>query len=158
MIEALKVVLYILSIGSALLLIGVIMLQQSKSGGGMGAISGGVAETTFGTEATNVLTKVTTWLAVVFLVSTLLLGTVIGRLDKDQTSVVEKLAAQQQQQQKIDAPAETKPAETKPAEAETKPAEAKPAETKPAETKPAEAKPAEAETKPAENKPAEPAK
>ena len=116
MLAFFKFLLYLLSISSALLLIGVIMIQQSKSGGGLGAVSGGAAETMFGTEATNVLTKATTWLAVVFLSSTLVLGAVIGRVKQgESTSVVEKLTVKS---------AETvKPAEAaKPAEA-TKPAE-----------------------------------
>ena len=78
---------------SSILLICVIMIQQSKSGGGLGAVSGGVTESIFGTSAGNVLTKITTWLAVVFLGSTLLLGTVIGRMKGENTSVAEKLLA-----------------------------------------------------------------
>lgn len=95
MIIALKVLLYIVSILSSLLLIGIIMIQQNKSGGGLGAVSGGVTEQMFGTSAGNILTKATTWLAVIFLVSTLFLGTVIGRLEKMNTSVAEKIAAEQ---------------------------------------------------------------
>ena len=91
MIVALKVFLYIVSILSSLLLIGIIMIQQNKSGGGLGAVSGGMTEQMFGTSAGNILTKATTWLAVIFLVSTLFLGTVIGRLEKLNTSVAEKL-------------------------------------------------------------------
>ena len=90
----LKVLLYSVSIISSLLLILVIMLQQTKSGGGLGAVSGGVTESMFGTSATSVLTKITTWLAVIFLASTLLLGTVIGRMEKSNKSVVEKFAAE----------------------------------------------------------------
>ena len=91
MIIALKVLLYIVSITSSILLIGIIMIQQNKSGGGLGAVSGGMTEQMFGTSAGNILTKTTTWLAVIFLVSTLFLGTVIGRLEKLNTSVAEKL-------------------------------------------------------------------
>lgn len=91
MIVFLKVLLYVLSIASSILLIGIIMIQQNKSGGGLGAVSGGVTESMFGTSASNVLAKATTWLAVVFLVSTLLLGTVIGRLDRANKSVSESL-------------------------------------------------------------------
>ena len=91
MIVALKVFLYIVSILSSILLIGIIMIQQTKSGGGLGAVSGGMTEQMFGTSAGNILTKTTTWLAVIFLVSTLFLGTVIGRLEKQNTSVVEKM-------------------------------------------------------------------
>ena len=116
----LKVLLYSVSIISSLLLILVIMLQQTKSGGGLGAVSGGVTESMFGTSATSVLTKITTWLAVIFLASTLLLGTVIGRMEKSNTSVVEKLAAESA------APVEVAPTPAAPAEpaAPAAPAEA----------------------------------
>lgn len=87
----LKYLLYTTSILSSIVLIAVIMVQQTKSGGGLGAVQGGVTESMFGTSAGNVLTKITTWTAVVFLVSTLLLGTVIGRLDKTNKSVSESL-------------------------------------------------------------------
>ena len=128
MIIALKVFLYIVSITSSILLIGIIMIQQNKSGGGLGAVSGGVTEQMFGTSAGNILTKTTTWLAVIFLVSTLFLGTVIGRLEKMNTSVAETLV---EEQATTVAPAATdaKAAETKaaPAAAETKEAPAAPA-------------------------------
>ena len=136
MVIFLKYLLYTVSILSSILLIGIIMIQQNKSGGGLGAVSGGTAESLFGTSAGNILTKTTTWLAVVFLLSTLLLGTVIGRMNKSNKSVSEILLNQT---------------------AETVVPAAKPAEEKPAEAaKPAEEKPAEA-AKPAEEKPAEPA-
>ena len=110
---------------SSVLLICVIMIQQTKSGGGLGAVSGGVTESVFGTSAANVLTKITTWLAVVFLSSTLLLGTVIGRMKSDNTSVAEKLLqAGTTETQAVPAPEEAKPAEAPAAPEEAKPAEA----------------------------------
>ena len=87
----LKILLMVISVGSAFCLIAIIMMQQSKAGGGIGAISGGAAESMFGTSATNVLLKTTTWLAIIFLCSTLLLGVIMGRA-KTNTSVVEQLA------------------------------------------------------------------
>ena len=108
---------------SSILLICVIMVQQTKSGGGLGAVSGGVTESVFGTSAGNVLTKITTWLAVIFLASTLLLGTVIGRMKGENTSVAEKLLqANATETQAVPAKEEAKPAEA--AKAEEKPAEA----------------------------------
>ncbi len=74
------VILTIISILSAILLIGIILIQQNKSGGGLGAVSGGMTENMFGASAGNVLTKATTWLAIVFLISTLFLATVKGRM------------------------------------------------------------------------------
>ena len=130
MIIALKVFLYIVSILSSLLLIGIIMIQQNKSGGGLGAVSGGVTEQMFGTSAGNILTKTTTWLAVIFLVSTLFLGTVIGRLEKMNTSVAETLITEQPATA-VPAPAttETKAAPVAPAATETKAAPVAPAAT-----------------------------
>lgn len=86
----LSVLLSITSIVSAFLLIGIILIQQSKSGGGLGAVSGGVTESMFGASAGNVLTKATTWIAAIFLLSTLFLATVIGRL-RDNTSAAERI-------------------------------------------------------------------
>ena len=123
---------------SSILLICVIMIQQTKSGGGLGAVSGGVTESVFGTSAANVLTKITTWLAIVFLTSTLLLGTVIGRMKSDNTSVAEKLLqAENAEPQAVPAKDEAKPAE--PAKDEAKPAEPAKDEAKPAEPAKAEA-------------------
>ena len=107
----LKVLLYCISIMSSLLLILVIMLQQTKSGGGLGAVSGGVTDSMFGPSATSVLTKITTWLAVIFLVSTLLLGTVIGRFEKSNVSVVERLEAKTEAPTAAPAAAPAAPAE-----------------------------------------------
>ena len=150
MVMFLKVLLYTVSILSAILLIGIIMIQQNKSGGGLGAVSGGTAENIFGTSAGNILTKTTTWLAVIFLLSTLLLGTVIGRMNKK--SVSEKLL--EDTTAAVVAPAEAKPAET--AKAEEKPAETAKAESAPVAVPKAEEKPAEQAPAPkAEEKPAE---
>ncbi|MBR6373400.1 MAG: preprotein translocase subunit SecG [Victivallales bacterium] len=138
MIIALKVLLYIVSITSSILLIGIIMIQQNKSGGGLGAVSGGVTEQMFGTSAGNILTKTTTWLAVIFLISTLLLGTVIGRLEKMNTSVAETLV---EEQGTTVAPATTE-TKTEPAAAETKTEAAAPAAPAATEKKEAPAAPA----------------
>jgi len=164
MVMFLKVLLYTVSILSAILLIGIIMIQQNKAGGGLGAVSGGTAESLFGTSAGNILTKATTWLAIVFLLSTLLLGTVIGRMNKK--SVSETLL---QDTEATVVPAAVKPAEPKAEEkpeatapaaepkAEEKPAATAPAAEPKAEEKPAATAPA-AENKAEEKKAAEPAK
>lgn len=59
---------------SALLLVGIILLQKTKDEGLGLAFGAGVGETLFGSRAGNVLTKITIGLAVVFLVDTLVLG------------------------------------------------------------------------------------
>ncbi len=57
----------------AILLIGIILLQPSKSGGGLGSVGGGVTEQVFGATAGNVLTKITVWLSAIFMTITLVL-------------------------------------------------------------------------------------
>ena len=135
------VLLTIISILSAIFVIGIILIQQNKAGGGLGAVSGGWTESTFGASADNVLTKATTWASAIFLISTLLLAAVTGRWGIGRKSIIES----------TDIPAKpateaVKVEEAKPAEA-AKVEEAKPAEAAPAKAE--EAKPAEA-TKPAE--------
>ncbi len=85
----LSVILAVVSMICALLLIGIILIQQSKAGGGLGAVSGGVTESMFGASAANVLTKATTWIAAVFLVSTLLLAASAGRFSRKNVSAAE---------------------------------------------------------------------
>ena len=140
------VLLTIISILSAIFVIGIILIQQNKAGGGLGAVSGGWTESTFGASADNVLTKATTWASAIFLISTLLLAAVTGRWGVGRKSIIES----------ADIPAKpaveaVKVEEAKPAEA-AKVEEAKPAEAAPAKAE--EAKPAEA-AKPAAAAPAE---
>lgn len=69
-----RVLLMVVEIITALLLIGVILIQRTK-GQGMGmAFGAGVGESLFGAQVGNVLTKITIILGVVFLVNTTLLG------------------------------------------------------------------------------------
>ena len=145
------VLLTIISILSAIFVIGIILIQQNKAGGGLGAVSGGWTESTFGASADNILTKGTTWGAAIFLISTLFLAAVTGRWGTGRKSIIENTDIPEQSA--VTAPAQ--PAEAPNAE-EAKPAEApKAEEAKPAEqpAKAEEAKPAEA-PKPAENAPA----
>ena len=142
------VLLTIISILSAIFVIGIILIQQNKAGGGLGAVSGGWTESTFGASADNVLTKATTWASAIFLISTLLLAAVTGRWGVGRKSIIESAdIAEKPAAVKVEEAAkpaveavkveETKPAEAAPAKAE----EAKPAETaKPAAAAPAEEK------------------
>ena len=79
--SALNIVLYVVVIINAILLIGLILIQQSK-GGGFGATFGGVGESVFGARASNHLTKLTVILTTVFFVLTLLLVVIRGNLDE----------------------------------------------------------------------------
>ena len=83
-------ILTIIQVMIALLLTGIILIQQSKSGGGLGAVGGGVTETVFGAGAGNVLTKATVILAAFFLCMTLLLAIITGH-QNEATSVIETL-------------------------------------------------------------------
>ena len=83
------VLLTIISILSAIFVIGIILIQQNKAGGGLGAVSGGWTESTFGASADNVLTKATTWASAIFLISTLLLAAVTGRWGVGRKSIIE---------------------------------------------------------------------
>ena len=58
----------------ALLMMFVILMQRPKSEGLGAAFGGGVTENIFGAQTTNVLTKITTWLASIFFITVLLLS------------------------------------------------------------------------------------
>ncbi len=79
MINVIVFILTALEVLTALLLVGIILIQQSKAGGGLGAVGGGVTETVFGATAGNVLTRGTVILASVFLGVTLLLAIITGQ-------------------------------------------------------------------------------
>ena len=66
--------LIFIEIVTALLLIGIILLQKTKDEGLGLAFGAGVGETLFGSRAGNVLTKITVTLAIIFLADTLAIG------------------------------------------------------------------------------------
>ena len=74
----------------ALVLIGLILIQQSK-GGGLGTSFGGAAESVLGGQAVNHLSKATVILTTAFFIITLMLAISIGHRNVDQ-SVAEKLS------------------------------------------------------------------
>ncbi len=85
--DVITVVLYTLVIIVALLLIGLVLIQQSK-GGGFGGSFGGVGESVFGAHAGSHLTKLTVILTTSFFVLTLLLAVIVGHRSRGR-SVVE---------------------------------------------------------------------
>lgn len=86
--------LVFIEIVSALLLIGIILLQKTKDEGLGLAFGAGVGETLFGSRAGNVLTKITVTLAGLFLLNTLAIGYIAaGRVGTG--SVVDRLPVQQ---------------------------------------------------------------
>jgi len=72
--------LYIVTILSAFLLIGVVLLQKSKDSG-MVAMGGGVGEALFGAQVGNFLVKSTIVLGSVFLLAVLTLSVLTSKYD-----------------------------------------------------------------------------
>ena len=70
--------LYILTILSALLLIGIVLLQKGKDGG-MVAMGAGVGEALFGAQVGSFLVKTTIVLGSIFLISVLTLSILTSR-------------------------------------------------------------------------------
>src|ERR1700681_4063291 len=63
----------------ALLMLLVILMQRPRSEGLGAAFGGGVTENIFGAQTTNVLTKVTSWLAAIFFLLTFALSILYAR-------------------------------------------------------------------------------
>jgi preprotein translocase subunit SecG len=72
--SVIRTLLIILEAASSLALIGLILLQKSKSEGLGMAFGGGGSESLFGARAGNVLTRATVGIGILFLVNTLILG------------------------------------------------------------------------------------
>jgi preprotein translocase subunit SecG len=89
----LKVIMMILEVLVSVMLIGVILLQRSKSQGAGGlAFGAGMGETIFGTQAGNVLTRTTIVLGVIFFVNTAALSIVYASRQA-QRSVLDSVPA-----------------------------------------------------------------
>ena len=73
----------------AVLLIALILVQPSKSGGGFGSAFGGLGESVFGAQAMSHLSKLTVWCISIFFVLTLASAIVAGHMQAADTSVVE---------------------------------------------------------------------
>lgn len=87
-------VLLIVEVLAAFLLIVVILAQKSKDQGLGMAFGSGMGESLFGSRAGNVLTRMTITLAVVFMVTTILLGILFARGRSDSGSVMDKAGAE----------------------------------------------------------------
>lgn len=86
--QTLIVLLTVADVMIALLLVALVLMQQSKEGA-FGSPFGGVGESVFGAQATSHLAKMTVVFAAMFLVLTLLLAIIIGHR-KQPASVIER--------------------------------------------------------------------
>ncbi len=74
----------------AVLLIALILVQPSKSGGGFGSAFGGLGESVFGAQAMSHLSKLTVWCISIFFILTLASAIIAGHMKTADTSVVEE--------------------------------------------------------------------
>lgn len=84
----LKFVILLEAIGLVLL----VMVQRSKSGGGLGAMAGGASEQFFGADAGNMLGKMTKWLIAAFLVTVMLCHVVVLNNQADATGMSSEMS------------------------------------------------------------------
>jgi preprotein translocase subunit SecG len=85
----LVVLLTIVDVLIALLIIGLVLVQQSKSGGGLGStFGGGGSDSLFGAHASTQLSRLTVWFATLFILITLALAIISAHKPK-QKSIVE---------------------------------------------------------------------
>jgi len=86
MLGFLKFLMYSVEIVTAILLVGMILIQKSKDEGLGVAFGAQMGESLFGSRTGNVLTRITVILAGVFLVNTLILGIVVTKSGKNGSS------------------------------------------------------------------------
>tara|TARA_Y100001978_G_C23610717_1_gene393424 strand:+ start:285 stop:632 length:348 start_codon:yes stop_codon:yes gene_type:complete len=77
----------------SLLLIAVVLMQASQGGGLSGTFGGNAASSVLGGQnAGNVLSRITTWLATLFLVLAVIISVLSGPTDESTTSLVKRAA------------------------------------------------------------------
>ncbi len=75
----------------SILLISVVLMQASQGGGLSGSLGGQAASSILGGQsAGNVLSKVTTWLAVIFISLAIVISMVSGPSDNSNSSIVKQ--------------------------------------------------------------------
>ena len=79
----------------ALLMTLVILMQRPKSEGLGAAFGGGVTENIFGAQTTNVLTKITGWLAAIFFILTFVLSILYAHKGNTQSGLRQQLEKSQ---------------------------------------------------------------
>ena len=90
----LKALFIVVEVLCCLMLIGLILLQKSKSEGLGMAFGASAGESLFGARAGNVLSKATVILGIVFMASTLVLGALFAQKDQTLMDDVESELAQ----------------------------------------------------------------
>jgi len=91
----LKTLFIVIEVLCCLMLIGLILLQRSKSEGLGLAFGASAGESLFGARAGNVLSKATVVLGITFLASTLTLGVLFAQKDKPAMDTADSLPAAQ---------------------------------------------------------------
>ena len=77
----------------SLLLIAVVLMQASQGGGLSGTFGGNATSTVLGGQnAGNVLSRITTWLATLFLALAVVISVLTGPSEDDSSSLVKKAA------------------------------------------------------------------
>ena len=90
------ILLVILHIIVSLFLVGVVLLQQGKSADLAAAFGGQGSQTAFGPRgAANLLTKLTTWGAIIFMVLSITLTVMLSRTSGSEHSVLSGTTTQQ---------------------------------------------------------------
>jgi preprotein translocase subunit SecG len=111
-------VLYAVHVLLCFLLIGVVLMQSGKAADLAGAFGGSGSQTAFGPRgAATILSKITTWCFVMFLLTTVSLTLRQSRIGPTGSSVLERT------QQPASAPASGQPAPAQPAPAQQTPAQ-----------------------------------
>jgi preprotein translocase subunit SecG len=90
------ILLVILHVIICLFLVGVVLLQQGKSADLAGAFGGQGSQTAFGPRgAANLLTKLTTWSAILFMLTSITLTVVMSRSASGSHSVLSDVPSSQ---------------------------------------------------------------
>ena len=77
----------------SILLIGIILMQSSQGSGLSGTFGGNTANTVLGGQnAGNILSKITSWLASIFIILAIFISTLSGPTESGNSSIIKKAA------------------------------------------------------------------
>ena len=99
--DVLGIVLYSLTVLVALMLIGLVLVQPSKSGG-FGGSFGGLGETVFGAHAISHLSKLTVFFISLFFVLVFALALLNSRRDENSSALLNGLSSTQKIDDSVD--------------------------------------------------------